>query len=715
MGFRINTNIAALNAQRHLSNISSKLDKSLERLSSGLRINKAADDASGMATSVYLRGQIRGLNQATRNANDAISMTQTAEGALDVSTNILLRLRELAVQSATDTTNRDLLVNEANQLITELTRVATDTEFIGNTLLNGSFQSGQIQIGANQGQTISFSIGDVRAAALGELATTTVNIDDDTTLGTVAEGGFTSGEFTINSINIAATQSSDDQVSVLDLVGTSVVRNYTMANTGAQVSDTEMSIAANVLFVTNGFSVTSLGKITSTSKATSIAQAISNAGLTGVGASAAGADSLVTLTITSGYDFGLMLSNYNTSAASVIALTGISLVGSGEFLVEMNDGGAAKISGLTINGETIATTNTNQGAGVASNLTISGSRLAGTISNSDAAFIAALASNINAVTVDTDVTARAGSGGTIVLTADEGENVVFGGMIDVMTQASFYNTVGLASGFYAQAASTVTYNGETSAMAKVAAIDSVKSNTDVDAILPSNSKTGTTIAGGAIGDGELYINGINIGAVTVAVNDGTSTLTAAINAKTSATGVVATKSNDNYLVLTAADGRNISILNESTVATMTGMANGIYRGNITLSSAKDFVITGSTVDCGGAGTATTYTTSLDNPVSKLDLSTQAGADSALAILDAAIYQVNEVRSGLGAIQARITLTIVNLTTTAENLSASDSRIKDVDFAGETAVFTKNSILTQAATAILAQANQLPQLALQLLG
>ena len=177
MSFRINTNIAALNAQRHLSDISSKLDKSLERLSSGLRINKSADDASGMATSVYLNGQIRGLNQAARNANDAVSMTQTAEGALDVTTNILLRLRELAVQAATDTTNRDLLIPEAEQLVAELTRIANDTEFVGNTLLNGSFQSGKIQIGANQGQTISFSIGDVRAAALGERATVTAALD----------------------------------------------------------------------------------------------------------------------------------------------------------------------------------------------------------------------------------------------------------------------------------------------------------------------------------------------------------------------------------------------------------------------------------------------------------------------------------------------------------------------------------------------------------
>jgi flagellin len=117
----------------------------------------------------------------------------------------------------------------------------------------------------------------------------------------------------------------------------------------------------------------------------------------------------------------------------------------------------------------------------------------------------------------------------------------------------------------------------------------------------------------------------------------------------------------------------------------------------------------------GGIAAQTYTTSLDAAVSLIDLSTQIGADDALATLDAAITQVNKIRSGLGAIQARISLTIISLTTAAENLSASDSRIKDVDFAVETSVFTRNSILTQAATAILAQANQLPQLALQLLG
>jgi flagellin len=156
------------------------------------------------------------------------------------------------------------------------------------------------------------------------------------------------------------------------------------------------------------------------------------------------------------------------------------------------------------------------------------------------------------------------------------------------------------------------------------------------------------------------------------------------------------------------------VVGQATALTATEIATDVYRGGVKLNSAENFTLAGSTADLGSIDTKA-YTTTLDYAVSLIDLSTQVGADDALATLDAAIYQVNTIRSGLGAIQSRISLTIVNLTTTAENLSASDSRIRDVDFAEETAIFTKNSILTQAATAILAQANQLPQLALQLLG
>jgi flagellin len=156
------------------------------------------------------------------------------------------------------------------------------------------------------------------------------------------------------------------------------------------------------------------------------------------------------------------------------------------------------------------------------------------------------------------------------------------------------------------------------------------------------------------------------------------------------------------------------VVGKTAALTATEIASNVYRGGVKLNSAENFTLAGSTADLGNIDTKV-YTTTLDYAVSLIDLSTQVGADDALATLDAAIYQVNTIRSGLGAIQSRITLTIESLTTTAENLSASESRIRDVDFAEETAIFTKNSIMTQAATAILAQANQLPQLALQLLG
>ncbi|MEE8599173.1 MAG: flagellin, partial [Dehalococcoidales bacterium] len=213
--------------------------------------------------------------------------------------------------------------------------------------------------------------------------------------------------------------------------------------------------------------------------------------------------------------------------------------------------------------------------------------------------------------------------------------------------------------------------------------------------------------------GDLYINGVDIGAVSsIGAGDSTGVLVAAINSKSATTGVTASISSS-VLTLTASDGRNISVVAKSG-ASETNLSTLITRGGVKLNSTQNFSLAGTTADFGNVSTGT-YATNLDASISLMDLSTQVGADDALASLDAAIYQVNETRSSLGAIQSRISLTIVNLTTTAENLAASDSRIKDVDFAEETSIFTKNSILTQAATAILAQANQLPQLALQLLG
>jgi len=166
---RINHNISALNAWRALSQTDNAMTKSLERLSSGLRINRAADDAAGLAISEKMRGQIRGLNQAIRNAQDAISLIQTAEGALNETHAILQRMRELAVQAASDTNtdaDRAEIQREIDQLAEELTRIGNTTEFNTKTLLDGSFK-GTFHIGANEGQNITVSVWDIRAEALG--------------------------------------------------------------------------------------------------------------------------------------------------------------------------------------------------------------------------------------------------------------------------------------------------------------------------------------------------------------------------------------------------------------------------------------------------------------------------------------------------------------------------------------------------------------------
>lgn len=193
----INSNIASLTAQRNLNTSQNSLNTSLERLSSGLRINSAKDDAAGLAISERFTSQIRGLNQAQRNANDGISLAQTAEGDLSAITNNLQRIRELSVQSANATnsaSDRAALQSEVSQLTAEINRVAEQSAFNGVNLLDGSFTSQAFQVGANSGQTISVSsIVDARTSQLGSHSLTA----DGTLTGSVRATADNSGGNTI--------------------------------------------------------------------------------------------------------------------------------------------------------------------------------------------------------------------------------------------------------------------------------------------------------------------------------------------------------------------------------------------------------------------------------------------------------------------------------------------------------------------------------------
>jgi len=216
---RINTNIAALNSYNQLKNTQNNLSKSLQRLSSGKRINGAADDAAGLAISEKMNAQVRGLGQAQRNAQDGISMIQTAEGALKESHSILQRMRELAVQSANDTNtsaDRAEIQKEVDQLSQELSRIGETTEFNTQKLLNGTVDEMKFQIGANDSQNMSVSINDMQGHALGatgdvkttETATPSANVDFSEGTYTVEEGS--DGEYDMyNSDGILMAQSSD--------------------------------------------------------------------------------------------------------------------------------------------------------------------------------------------------------------------------------------------------------------------------------------------------------------------------------------------------------------------------------------------------------------------------------------------------------------------------------------------------------------------------
>ena len=209
----INTNVVSLNAQRNLSSSQNALATSLQRLSSGMRINSAKDDAAGLAISERMTSQIRGLNQAARNANDGISMSQTAEGALGEIGNNLQRIRELAVQSrnaSNSVSDRQALNNEVQQVKSEIDRVASSTSFNGTKLIDGSFTNQSFQVGANVGETINISsLVNAQSSALGSTTSSSANV---TGAASTAFTAITAGDLTINGVSVGAVAAGSNAV-----------------------------------------------------------------------------------------------------------------------------------------------------------------------------------------------------------------------------------------------------------------------------------------------------------------------------------------------------------------------------------------------------------------------------------------------------------------------------------------------------------------------
>jgi flagellin len=269
-----------------------------------------------------------------------------------------------------------------------------------------------------------------------------------------------------------------------------------------------------------------------------------------------------------------------------------------------------------------------------------------------------------------------------------------------------------------QAASdTLSFSGNAdSAIAKAAAINQVSAQTGVTATVDAAVLTDAGAVGAATaGAGELLINGVDIGAVTIVGNDSDSALRNAINAVSGQTGVAATLSTTQQLVLTAVDGRNITLAGtDASLSGAIGFTAGTNAGGITLQSDNQINLTGTTPANYGLGAGITAVNSAVNVASQA-LTNQADATNAIKVYDDAVRQVSSLRASLGAIMNRLDMAVNNLSTTSENVSAARSRVMDADFAAETAIFARNQILQQASAAMLAQANTSGQIALQLLG
>ena len=350
----INTNINSLTAQRNLNTSQASLSTAIQRLSSGLRINSAKDDAAGLAISDRFSAQIRGLNQAVRNANDGISLAQTTEGALKASTDILQRVRELGVQSANasnSASDRQALQAEVSQLIGELDRIAQTTEFNGSRLLDGSFGTQQFQVGANANQTITAATANVRttvygnnqlqaAGAAGTLAAFGANA---TTAGTLAiNGALGSASITV-AVNSTAKANAD-------------LINAQKANTGVgATARTDVSLA---FAATGAYSLTlqsdnsTTQAISFTISATNTADGLSAAvsaindqsSKTGVTAALNSAGTAVVLTNATGND---------------ISVSDTAVANAGNVTVQkLDSAGAASGGALTLTADTTAGTAT---------------------------------------------------------------------------------------------------------------------------------------------------------------------------------------------------------------------------------------------------------------------------------------------------------------------------------------------------------------------
>ncbi|WP_339833070.1 flagellin [Paenibacillus sp. FSL R7-0272] len=555
----INHNIAAMNTHRQLTTNTANTNKNIEKLSSGLRINRAGDDAAGLAISEKMRGQIRGLDQASRNAQDGISLIQTAEGALNETHSILQRMREISNQSANGTntdSDRQALQDEMNQLTSEVNRIGNTTEFNTQKLLNGGIGSGDSSK-LTQATSATKTLGAVISTGSGDIgAGVSIKVDGTT--------------FNLEGVTLDGTDATTQAASVETL------KNVTSG--GTKLGDlVDIKVAAGVLTFTS--------KSQGTTSTIEFAGADAKLGTVGADVGAAAAVK---------------------GDPSTVERAGLQ--------------GTAALGAVTINAT---------------------DSLKFTVGSESAV----------------EVKLNSGTTAKVYDTTNADKNVAKAAMDDLVKDL----------------------NG---ALQKAGLEGKVTASLSKDNEIQFISETGKDIS----------------------VTNGTGT------ALTTLGGGFATIGNVEQVVGAGAQGTGFNT--KFQIGANTGQSMSLQINDVRSAAL------GITGNAGQAGfTKENSVTNGTNDIkaeAALNISTREDASKAIAVLDKATSLVSSERAKLGAVQNRLEHTINNLGTASENLTAAESRIRDVDMAKEMMSQTKNNILAQAAQAMLAQANQQPQGVLQLL-
>ncbi len=728
----INTNLSALTAQNGQRTSQMGLSMAMERLSTGQRINSAKDDAAGLAISQRMTADVRGLAVAIRNANDGISLAQTAESAMGEVTNMLQRMRELAVQASNGTVtgdDRKALQAEVKQLTSEIDNVGARTNFNGIKLLDGSAKAVLLQTGSRAGETVKLNIGSARATDLGTGASAALSATgafEATAANLSANQSLVASDLVINGVTIGASSADDDNVSSSEKAASAVAKaaaiNRASAQTGvsAVVGKTVMTGSAQTAaaltgtITINGQATASITTTTSNAaNRTLVADAINAiSGQTGVRAIDTG-DDLAGIRLEAADGRNIVVSLATLTAAATGVKVGAQ---SGSYNLVSNNGNPVEI-GSTTSGR-IARAGLQAGT---------------------------YARGVSAATTDSRAVATTAA---TALTLNSGDLKINGVAIRAST----------ADDDTTSDTTVVSSKKEGSAIAIAAAINAASAETGVTAkadALTIDGTVTTVVALANEGTKQLGINGVTIDITLLSTDSAQATrdnVAKEINKYTGLTGVTASDNGKGGLELTAADGRNVAVAFETSTgvtAASFGLGTASIRGTgtaysvqtavdvdaptvgeavqtayatVSLSSSKGIEVEAGSLGYGAASNFTALGFEANKygsdegglKVADIDLTTQDGASAALSSIDEALNSISLDRANLGAVQNRLEATVNNLTSNSTNLVSSRSRIVDADFSAETTNLAKSQVLSQAAQAMLAQANQSQQQVLQLL-